>query len=582
MPLALSHPLAVSAAAWTMIMFVVIGVSVWLVLSVAEPRASLPFPTAIAVATLALAALGTMIYPMDVLSLSLEDPARTAPLAVFVDVLYAVLASGAAALFLCVPAMYVFYRQVEADEEDETEFDKLDRLRSRRRGGGGGGGRSSACCSCGRRQLHVLGMVAGSSAVLVAVAGAGAALYGGGAFDRALSEESPAWMRRLMRGHTWWSLSLAFLLGVSSLASALCFLAYTALGLAVLPVSDLIHAGVRLLCQPDLARSLNALDGDGGGGGGGGLEGGAGSNHYHGVDAGAGGAGGHGLIGYGARGILALQAEVNREVAQAREERRAILSRYRLTGQRMSGREQARLSRLVRRQGLLESRARRLDAQLAATVGAGGLFGGGPGMRVGGGGGGVGSWGSGGTRGLGGAALRARRRACSLMLLMPLGFFLLALSLLLVVSCALSCADRFFNGNYAQGFLLPGGASLFNPLDAALVFAANFVPLGDHLLIGLLMLFLVAATWRGVQALGVRALCLLRFPLRRWATTPQALLLAAANVLLALFCVPLLMFHLAPQYVLPPTSGWCWSHAVGAMMFLLASGSQLFTVAGSS
>ena len=189
-----------------------------------------------------------------------------------------------------------------------------------------------------------------------------------------------------------------------------------------------------------------------------------------------------------------LPLQVDRELAAVKEERRSILSRSKATGRRMSRVERHRTDQLAQRQTLLENRSRRLDREKETVPG---------GRSAGGGGGGGGAGEGGGVRedeaeaevegeggvtastlvvgGTGGGSCCPSRGggtcdACSCAfesMRLPAGVVALSLSLLLVASLALSCADRFFNGQYAHGFILENGANFFNPLDAALVYVGR-------------------------------------------------------------------------------------------------------------
>ena len=111
----MKHPVAVSVAAFIMVLLVILWLSVALVLGAAEPRSSLVLPTVVSVVALALSAVATMLMPMDVMILGMAVKDRPAALVVFVDVAYVAVAVGAALLWLSIPGLYV--AQAMAEEE---------------------------------------------------------------------------------------------------------------------------------------------------------------------------------------------------------------------------------------------------------------------------------------------------------------------------------------------------------------------------------------------------------------------------------------------------------------------------------
>ena len=231
----MKHPVAVSVAAFIMVLLVILWLSVALVLGAAEPRSSLVLPTVVSVVALALSAVATMLMPMDVMILGMAVKDRPAALVVFVDVAYVAVAVGAALLWLSIPGLYVAQAMAE-EEEDLDDFDKADdQARFSSRG-----------ARCRRRCLPTATASLVSALVLFAVAGVGAALFASGATEGvAKSHATPAWLKVFLAGHTWWTMALCFLLGMASLASMAWLVAYTALGMALVPLSDLIHQGVR-------------------------------------------------------------------------------------------------------------------------------------------------------------------------------------------------------------------------------------------------------------------------------------------------------------------------------------------------
>ncbi|CAJ1354892.1 unnamed protein product [Effrenium voratum] len=129
-----------------------------------------------------------------------------------------------------------------------------------------------------------------------------------------------------------------------------------------------------------------------------------------------------------------------------------------------------------------------------------------------------------------------------------IGSVMMSLSLLVVLSLLLTLVDRLLHSpcGWACGYTLQE-RQVYNPADEVYLRLSRVFPV-DFVFLGLIVLYIFAATLFGIVALDIRLLCLSVYTLRARKSAPQALLVmcnAMAYILLAL-CVALLT--IAPDY----------------------------------
>ncbi|KAI9044630.1 putative LMBR1 domain protein [Aspergillus affinis] len=126
---------------------------------------------------------------------------------------------------------------------------------------------------------------------------------------------------------------------------------------------------------------------------------------------------------------------------------------------------------------------------------------------------------------------------------------LLLTSLIIWASMLLTAIDKAKNSfcKYHCGYIL-ANTKIFNPINWILVRAANVFPV-DYALFTTLVLFLFISSVVGISAVGIRFLWIRIFQIRKGHTSPQALLLTTAMLMLIIlalnYSVPM---TIAPQY----------------------------------
>jgi LMBR1 domain-containing protein 1 len=138
------------------------------------------------------------------------------------------------------------------------------------------------------------------------------------------------------------------------------------------------------------------------------------------------------------------------------------------------------------------------------------------------------------------------------------GLLLLVLSLLIFASMLITAIDKLKNSACGArcGYVL-GATRIFQPLNALLLLSARAFP-ADYVLLLVLVGHLSAASVAGLGVVGIRALWITVFRVRRGRTSPQALLLA--TVLLALVGLAIdyaVVTMVAPGYAIFGQQRYC-------------------------
>jgi LMBR1 domain-containing protein 1 len=138
------------------------------------------------------------------------------------------------------------------------------------------------------------------------------------------------------------------------------------------------------------------------------------------------------------------------------------------------------------------------------------------------------------------------------------GLLLMAVSLLIFASMLITGIDKITHSACGArcGYVL-GATRLFQPLNALLLLSSRVFPL-DYVLLLLLVAHLFAASVAGLGVVGIRALWVTVFRVRRGRTSPQALLLA--TVLLALVGLAIdyaVVTMVAPRYAMFGPQAYC-------------------------
>ncbi|RAL01508.1 putative LMBR1 domain protein [Aspergillus ibericus CBS 121593] len=129
------------------------------------------------------------------------------------------------------------------------------------------------------------------------------------------------------------------------------------------------------------------------------------------------------------------------------------------------------------------------------------------------------------------------------------GIALLLIALMIWISMLLTAIDKARNSFCKQrcGYVL-GHINVFNPLDWAFVQSAKVFPV-DYLIFTMLVLLLFGSSVIGISTIGIRFLWVRIFRVRQGHTSPQALLLTTAMLMLTIlaldYSIPMLV---APQY----------------------------------
>ncbi|PYI06272.1 membrane receptor [Aspergillus sclerotiicarbonarius CBS 121057] len=129
------------------------------------------------------------------------------------------------------------------------------------------------------------------------------------------------------------------------------------------------------------------------------------------------------------------------------------------------------------------------------------------------------------------------------------GITLLLIALMIWISMLLTAVDKAKNSFCKQrcGYLL-GHISVFNPVNWAFVQSAKVFPV-DYIIFTMLVLLLFGSSVVGISTIGIRFLWVRIFRVRQGHTSPQALLLTTAMLMLTIlaldYSIPMLV---APQY----------------------------------
>ncbi|KAJ5092216.1 LMBR1-like membrane protein [Penicillium alfredii] len=129
------------------------------------------------------------------------------------------------------------------------------------------------------------------------------------------------------------------------------------------------------------------------------------------------------------------------------------------------------------------------------------------------------------------------------------GIFLLLVAFLTWVSMLLTAIDKAKNSvcKHHCGYIL-GHVSIFNPVNWALVQSAKVFPV-DYVIFTVLVLLLFCSSVVGISVVGVRFLWIQIFRIRKGHTSPQALLLATAMLMLIILALNYsISMVIAPQY----------------------------------
>jgi len=139
--------------------------------------------------------------------------------------------------------------------------------------------------------------------------------------------------------------------------------------------------------------------------------------------------------------------------------------------------------------------------------------------------------------------------ACCRPFSVVFGVLGLLLSLLLVLSLALTAIDRTMNHvscGATCGFILTT-LTIFNPLDKLLLLLSPIFPV-DYVILSLLVLYIYFCTLNAITDIGIRCFCLNMFKFRRGRTEPQALMTTAIILMLSTLALNNSIVTLAPTY----------------------------------
>ncbi|KNG80364.1 lysosomal cobalamin transporter [Aspergillus nomiae NRRL 13137] len=129
------------------------------------------------------------------------------------------------------------------------------------------------------------------------------------------------------------------------------------------------------------------------------------------------------------------------------------------------------------------------------------------------------------------------------------GVILSLVALIIWISMLLTAIDKAKNSFCKQqcGYIL-GHINVFNPINWVLVQSAKAFPV-DYVIFTMLVLFLFSSSIVGISAIGIRFLWIKIFQIRKGHTSPQALLLATAMLMLIILALNYsTSIILAPQY----------------------------------
>ncbi|PRP79481.1 LMBR1-like region-containing protein, partial [Planoprotostelium fungivorum] len=147
------------------------------------------------------------------------------------------------------------------------------------------------------------------------------------------------------------------------------------------------------------------------------------------------------------------------------------------------------------------------------------------------------------------------------------GIIFLLFSILIWLSILLTSIDKAVNSyklcssSAACGFVLKN-PEYFNPVDILLTKAAKFFPL-DYVIVALIVIYVFLCTLSGIVKIGIRFLWIKLYELRRGASPPQGLLLAAVMLMLAILALNIEITSLAPQYTTFGTQRYNYTYVDG-------------------
>lgn len=138
------------------------------------------------------------------------------------------------------------------------------------------------------------------------------------------------------------------------------------------------------------------------------------------------------------------------------------------------------------------------------------------------------------------------------------GILLLLIAVITWVSMLLTAVDKAANSvcKHHCGYIL-GHINVFNPVNWVLVQSAKVFPV-DYVIFTLLVLLLFFGSVVGVAAVGIRFLWIKIFQIRKGHTSPQALLLATAMLMLTILALNYsVSMVVAPQYATFGPQAFC-------------------------
>ncbi|CAG2164771.1 unnamed protein product [Oppiella nova] len=128
------------------------------------------------------------------------------------------------------------------------------------------------------------------------------------------------------------------------------------------------------------------------------------------------------------------------------------------------------------------------------------------------------------------------------------GFILCALSLIIWVSLLITNIDKAMHSlGMRMGYAL-FKPQITNPIDIILVTFQRVFPL-DYILILCMSLFFIMATMSGIKNLGIWFFCVRLYKIRVKKSSPQALLMLFATLMLTTLGINILFYCVSPQYV---------------------------------
>uniref|UniRef100_A0A6U6TFW2 Lysosomal cobalamin transporter n=1 Tax=Zooxanthella nutricula TaxID=1333877 RepID=A0A6U6TFW2_9DINO len=129
-----------------------------------------------------------------------------------------------------------------------------------------------------------------------------------------------------------------------------------------------------------------------------------------------------------------------------------------------------------------------------------------------------------------------------------IGMGMLCISLLVAVSLLLTLVDRLLHSDcgWRCGFTLKE-RRIFNPADDVFLRLSRVFPM-DFMVLGILVLYIFAASVFGIVSLGIRVLCFSVYALRARRSLPQALLVLCNVLSYILLALCMALLTIAPDY----------------------------------